>query len=118
MASVLKLPARGLIDRLEVAFIAVALAVWRNAHDPVKNAHEFLTLPELVLDIFPLARLIADLRSEFRALRIRKACRAHELEASLGSGRLLIPVIDREQGRSEERRGGTECVSAVRSRGA
>src|SRR3546814_4225904 len=43
--------------------------------------------------------LIADLRSEFRALRIRKACRAHELEASLGSGRLLIRVIDREQGR-------------------
>src|SRR3546814_13539961 len=103
MASVLKLPARGLIDRLEVAFIAVALAVWRNAHDPVKNAHEFLTLPELVLDIFPLARLIADLRSEFRALRIRKACRAHELEASLGS-------------RSAERRVGKECVSTCRSR--
>src|SRR3546814_11237013 len=60
IALVLKLPTRCLIDRLEVAFIAVALAVWRNAHHAVQNAQEFLPLPQLVLDIFPLARPLAD----------------------------------------------------------
>src|SRR3546814_12777716 len=39
IALVLKLPARCLIDRLEVAVIAVALAVWHNAHTHVKNEH-------------------------------------------------------------------------------
>src|SRR3546814_6178047 len=103
IALVLKLPTRCLIDRLEVAFIAVALAVWRNAHHAVKNAHEFLTLPELVLDIFPLARLIADLRSEFGALSIGEARRAHELEGRLGSGRMHVRVVYREQGRARAR---------------
>ena len=108
IALVLKLPTRCLIDRLEVAFIAVAIAVWRNAHNAVEHTHQLLPLPKLVLNIFPLARLIADLRSEFGALRISEARRAHELEGRLGRGRLLVRVIDREQGR--DRAGHTQLV--------
>src|SRR3546814_14565428 len=37
------------------------------------------------------------------ALRIGEARRAHELEGRLGSGRMLVRVVDREQGRDRAR---------------
>src|SRR3546814_13371484 len=83
---------------------------------------------ELVLDIFPLARLVADLRSKLRALRIREAGGPHELERRARRRRLFVGIGDGEHRRhrtghpklveirSEERRVGKECVSTFRSR--
>src|SRR3546814_16194194 len=54
---------------------------------------------ELVLDIFPLARLVADLRSKLRALRIREAGGPHELERRARRRRLFVGIGDGEHRR-------------------
>src|SRR3546814_1936737 len=89
IAFVLKLPTRRLVDRLEIAFVPIALTVRRDAHHAVEDAHELLSLPELVLDIFPLARLVADLRSKLRALR-RSEEHTSELQSLMRSSYAVI----------------------------
>src|SRR3546814_18274991 len=100
------------VDRLDDAFVRVALAERREAGEPVEQLDELLAGLEFGLDVAPFGRLFGELGKKARALGLAEAGRAHELEASARRGGFLVGVDQR----SEERRVGKECVSTCRSR--
>ena len=99
IAFVGEVPARRLVNRLDRAFVAVALAERRPAGDPVEHPDQAAALLELCLDVLPFRRLLGEARQEPRAAGLGKARRAHELEPGLRGGGFLVGVDQTEHGR-------------------
>ena len=93
-----KVPARRLVDRLDDAFMRVALAERRDAGEPVEQLHELLASLEFGLDVAPLGRLFGKLGQETRALGLAETGRAHELEARARRSSFLVGVDQAQHG--------------------
>ena len=93
-----KVPSGRLVDRLDDAFMRVALAERRDAGEPVEQLHELLASLEFGLDVAPLGRLFGKLGQETRALGLAETGRAHELEARARRSSFLVGVDQAQHG--------------------
>jgi len=79
VAIVEQIPSRSAVHRLQDALVGIALALGREGRHRIERLDQLATLPKLILDELPLARLVLQLGQHARRLGIGKAGGAHEL---------------------------------------
>src|SRR3546814_4293685 len=86
------------VDRLDDAFVRVALAERRDAGEPVEQLDELLAGLEFGLDVAPFGRLFGELGKKARALGLAEAGRAQELEDRARRGGCRVGEEQGQQG--------------------